>query len=77
MYISNQRNIFAQSSNTVQPKLNYNNGLNLTWENLNVVFEKNTLITKLLRKNNETKTILKNQYGQVSNGELVGLLGSR
>jgi hypothetical protein len=70
-----------QYLNQIQPvnqeRVFYNNGLNLTWENLNVIFKKNSILLNLIRKKTNEKTILSNQFGQVSKGELVGLLGSR
>jgi hypothetical protein len=56
--------------------MNDSYNLNLSWCDVNVVHQPYTFLPAFLSKNNQGKQILKNQYGKVLCGELIGLLGS-
>ena len=69
-YYNHNRVVPSQKQNWVNSKYHQRNGLNLTWEDVCVDYK-----TILMRK--PKKRILKNQYGKLNEGALVGLLGSR
>ncbi len=70
MYLYNPTLNYNHPIQSIQRQNQQKNGLNLTWDNVNVNYK--TIFSRKPKKH-----ILKNQFGKINEGELVGLLGSR